>query len=388
MELVTLRDGAFEPVEFILESDSVALEHYAERDGLSLNAFFLDEDGDGDLDIVYPRNHQNSILFEQIAPMVFAPARQIAFRVFRSPITRGPNVDLDGDGDLDLVSTHYGSVQINLARSPGAIRNFSTNSFVGTAGAVQICGFVIKGESPQTVILRGLGPGVFISPIDTKKLQNPRLRLHAGRRLIASNDDWRDHPVPVTDLIQSGISIGPGGPGRPHDREAALRIRLKPGAYTVNVKGELGDSGVGICAIDVDRRIPTDSMRVNMSGRTWIGRDQNIAIGGFVIEGDSPVKVLIRGLGPSLAERGLAAHLVDPQLKLHKRNEGIGSNVLSVNDDWRSVANANEIAALPNAPKHGREAAILTTLAPGRYTVHMSDSGGGTGIGIIAVDRL
>lgn len=282
------------------------------------------------------------------------------------------DIDFDGDGDIDRVYNH--SITWNLESNPGSITNFSTRAHVGSGPDILIGGFIIEGESPQTVILRGIGPSLsefgIASPLD-----DPELYLYSGQQLIASNDDWQS--LEDADKIQSA-GIAPT-----HPNEAALRVRLNPGAYTVHLKGKSGGTGVGIVAVDSDNQMPANSLQVNISSRALVNEGENLAIGGFVIEGDTPVKVLIRGLGPMLQEHGLDNPLADPNLTLFS-----GNTIIASNDDWMDNANASEIAALADAPTYDSEAAILTELEPGRYTVHLRGTKNDTGVGIIAIDRI
>ncbi|MCB1786034.1 MAG: VCBS repeat-containing protein [Gammaproteobacteria bacterium] len=378
MVLITLRNGRFERVEIPVESDTVSVADQPRQGG----AFFLDIDLDGDLDVVYrqedpnPASIRDSFVYEQIAPLVFAPpVRTTEDLSGRYPIlSRSHDIDLDDDGDLDTFRDPTGQVDINLERSPGSIRSFSTRSYVGESGAdVQVGGFIIEGHSAQTVILRGLGPSLAAEGI-RRPLQDPQLQLYSGKTVIASNDDWGAHPQ--ADRIASA-GIAPTDP-----KEAALRVRLNPGVYTVILKGRPGDTGVGIVAIDNDIQMPSMATQTSLSGRALIGPGENVAVGGFIIDGDTPVKVLLRGLGPSLAEAGIDRPLSDPTLTLYA-----GQQPILANDDWQEAANAAEIAALAHAPQYAKEAAILTELPPGTYTVHLRNADGTNGVGIVAVDR-
>ena len=373
MELITLRNGQFERIDIPLESDTVSRADYARAGG----AFFHDIDQDGDLDVVYrAEGAPVSFIFEQTTPLVFAPPRKTLEDLSYGYPELVPvhTIDLDDDGDLDTFNDVTGQVDINLERSPGSIRSFSTRSYVGESGAdVQVGGFIIEGHSAQTVILRGLGPSLAAEGI-RRPLQDPQLQLYSGKTVIASNDDWGAHPQ--ADRIASA-GIAPTDP-----KEAALRVRLNPGVYTVILKGRPGDTGVGIVAIDNDIQMPSMATQTSLSGRALIGPGENVAVGGFIIDGDTPVKVLLRGLGPSLAEAGIDRPLSDPTLTLYA-----GQQPILANDDWQEAANAAEIAALAHAPQYAKEAAILTELPPGTYTVHLRNADGTNGVGIVAVDR-
>ena len=138
-----------------------------------------------------------------------------------------------------------------------------------------------------------------------------------------------------------------------------------------------------VAVYDVDDSLP---YLKNISTRSWVGTGHAISIAGFVITGNTPKQILIRGLGPSMQETfpQLGA-LSDPQLRLYQ-----GPTVIETNDDWGDAANAAEIRALPASlrPSDAKEPAILMTLEPGLYTAHLLGVDGTTGIGNVAVYDL
>jgi hypothetical protein len=106
----------------------------------------------------------------------------------------------------------------------------------------------------------------------------------------------------------------------------------------------------------------------------------DVMIGGFVIQGDTPQTVIVRARGPSLAQFGITNFLANPVLQLFS-----GQTQIAVNDNWQAAANAAEIQSRGFAPDNAFESAILITLAPGAYTAIVTGAGGGTGVGIIEV---
>jgi hypothetical protein len=105
---------------------------------------------------------------------------------------------------------------------------------------------------------------------------------------------------------------------------------------------------------------------------------ENVLIGGFIVTGTDPKRVIVRALGPSVPVGG---RLANPALDLHD-----GNTVIS-NDDWRSDQEA-EIQATGLAPQNDLESAIVRTLAPGSYTAVMRGANGSTGIGLVEVYDL
>src|SRR5205814_783185 len=100
-----------------------------------------------------------------------------------------------------------------------------------------------------------------------------------------------------------------------------------------------------------------------------------VMLTGLIISGTQPQQFLVKALGASLANSGIAGVLVDPVLSLTNAN---GMPVTS-NDDWKS-AQQSDIAATGLAPTNNRESALVTMLAPGNYTAKITGKNGATGI--------
>jgi hypothetical protein len=115
----------------------------------------------------------------------------------------------------------------------------------------------------------------------------------------------------------------------------------------------------------------------------------NVMIGGFIIGGgDTPKRVLVRAIGPSLADFGVASPLADPMVQLFS-----GQTAIAENNDWQTplrlcgpaCGTPADITATGLAPSASLEAAILITLPPGPYTAIVSGFGGATGVGLVEV---
>jgi hypothetical protein len=103
-----------------------------------------------------------------------------------------------------------------------------------------IGGFIIQGDSPQTVVVRARGPSLVPFGI-TNALLDPVLQLFNGSTLVATNDDWQAQTVPGDAAAIQASGFAPSD-----NREAVIRITLPPGAYTAIVSGKGGTTGVGI----------------------------------------------------------------------------------------------------------------------------------------------
>lgn len=98
-------------------------------------------------------------------------------------------------------------------------------------------------------------------------------------------------------------------------------------------------------------------------------------IGGFIVTGTAPKRVILRAIGPSLTSSGVSGVLQDPILALHGPN---GSLIIE-NDNWKDTQ-AAEIEASGLAPEDDREPAIIATLQPGSYTAIVRGKDATTGV--------
>jgi hypothetical protein len=111
----------------------------------------------------------------------------------------------------------------------------------------------------------------------------------------------------------------------------------------------------------------------NISTRTLAGAGDRTLVAGFVVSGTGNKPLLVRAVGPTLANFGVANPLADPNLTILR-----GSTSVATNNDWGNAASlvtlAAQVGAFPLTPG-SRDAAAQVSLAPGTYTAVV---GGGT----------
>ena len=110
-----------------------------------------------------------------------------------------------------------------------------------------------------------------------------------------------------------------------------------------------------------------------------VGLGEDVLIGGFIIQGDTLKKVILRAIGPSLVSSGIIGFLQDPALELHDASGAL----LDSNDNWQESLEAGEIIDSGIAPSDPREAAIVARLAPGSYTFILFGVNNTTGVGLV-----
>src|SRR6266496_1199776 len=245
------------------------------------------------------------------------------------------------------------------------LSNISARGFVQTGNNVMIAGFIIQGIQPKRVIVRAIGPELTLYGVPNV-LADPTLELHdGGGALIASNDNWQ-HTI-IDGIITAGqvaeIQNSGHAPGDPS--ESAIVATLPPGKYTAIVRGK--NLIVGVALVEVyDLSPETNSILANISTRSFVQTADNVMIGGFIVAGTEPKRVIVRAIGPELTQFGVPNVLANPTLELH---DGAGA-VIASNDNWQTTIiggiitqdQVQEILNSGRAPADTRESAIIANL--------------------------
>ena len=122
---------------------------------------------------------------------------------------------------------------------------------------------------------------------------------------------------------------------------------------------------------------------VNISTRGRVETGDNVMIGGFIVGGNEPARVVVRALGPSLTGDGVPGALQDPHLQLVDSS----GTLVAENDGWRSTQES-QIIATGVPPRDDREAATLAELPPGNYTAVVRGNANTTGVALVEVYTL
>jgi hypothetical protein len=250
--------------------------------------------------------------------------------------------------------------------------DLATRAAVRTDDEVVIAGFIVSGPDAKKVLLRGIGPSMSVGGVPVPgRLEDPVIALYSSSgTLMASNNDWQDSQkaeIEATGLAPSASA------------EAALLVTLAPAAYTVQLSGLNRSTGIGLA--EVYDLAPKDSHLANISARARVGDGDDVTIGGFVVGGENSgrARILIRGLGPSLA---VPKPLPDPVIEVRDRNGAI----LASNDNWRT--NEAQVASTGIPPADDRESALVVTLPTDGYTAILRGANSGTGVGVIEIYHL
>lgn len=267
---------------------------------------------------------------------------------------------------------------IGWATIPGNVQlvNISTRLVAGMNDQVGIGGFIIRGSTRKKVLIRGIGPSLGSRGV-ASPLGDPLLELRdAGANLITMNDNWRT--TQEAEINATGIP--------PTDeRESAIVATLDPGkGYTAILKGTNGATGVGLVEI-YDLEVNSGPDLANISTRGQVLTSENIMIGGFILQGVNQQTVVVRALGPSLADAGVTGALADPTLSVVDAQ----GNTLIANDNWQDdPGQANALQQAKIAPTRSAESAVIVNALPGSYTAQVRGKDGGTGVALVEVYNI
>lgn len=310
------------------------------------------------------------------------------------------NVQAGQAGDYTVVvSNSVGSVLSDPATltvgTKSRLVNIATRAYCGTGNSVTIGGFVISGSAAKRVLIRAVGPTLTTQGIGANEvLTNPTIEVHDathGNAVIAINDDWGDNAnaAEITSVARL-IGASPLDPG--DTRSSGLLLSLPPGVYSFIAQGRGGATGIVLLEVYDAEPSNLSATFYNIASRAYATTGNGVAIGGFVISGNRAKRVLLRGVGPTLATQGIGAGelLANPTIELHDASRG--NVVIARNDDWGSNANAAEIrtegariGATPLALSDVHSAALLLTCQPGVYSFIASGYANTSGVVLVEV---
>jgi hypothetical protein len=214
------------------------------------------------------------------------------------------------------------------------------------------------------------------------KLNDPVLSLYGPTgELILSNDDWRSSQE--DEIMATGIA--------PTDNRESALIATLPGTdqglgYTAIMSGVDHSTGIGVVEV-YDLDLEASSRLVNISTRGRVEPDDGVLIGGIIVLGSEAQQVILRAIGPSLAEAGLSGAMADPTLELYDSNGGL----MAINDNWPD-SQESEVIATGIPPGNEFEPAIVATLSGSpsgtAYTAIVRGTNNTAGVALVEVYSL
>lgn len=289
-------------------------------------------------------------------------------------------------------SSTAGALSLTRARSPAAsarLSNVSIRASAGTGADTLIAGAAIQGAGTLPVLVRAIGPGLTQFGV-ARTLLDPRLEIYRSEVLAAQTN------TTGPDIAAASAYVGAFPPlersTSAASSDAALVGQATSGTLTAHCSSASGTPGIALLEFyDASGASTSGSARfVNLSSRARVDAGEGLIVVGFVVSGPGSVTLLLRGVGPTLQQFGVADFLRDPLIELYA-----GATRIAGNDNWRAV-DASEFARLEEARAavgafalgSTSDAAMLVTLPAGSYTLQVRDAAGRSGIALAEIHEV
>ena len=315
-----------------------------------------------------------------------------------------PSVGRGKDYDYRLVaingfdSVASSSAKIQSLRS--SLANIATRGRIGSGAEALILGFVIEGTGPIDILATAKGPDLANVGISNFAL-DPTVSLFPFGVTApdVQNDDWGADAAAIGDFVDRSFAQAIADS---NSKDAALAFSPDgTQLFTAIVNDNENANGVGLVEVfdasGTSRNgvAPNDSQNrlVNVATRGFVGTGADVLIAGFIVDGVVDSKLLLRGLGPSIA--GLSGTLENPTITLFRTDftqPGFPQIEVATNDDWEDdptkvdeiIAVSNDVgAAVLNTGS--KDSILLVDAMPGLYSFVLSGVSEGTGIGLVEV---
>jgi hypothetical protein len=184
---------------------------------------------------------------KQVGAFDFTGAGSLDAALAVSPAAGSYSMQVSGNGGAtgNALAEIYDATQ-NVTASTPRLTNVSARTQVGTGDNILIAGFVIRGGTARTVLIRATGPALTdfgVSGI----LADPKLQLvpTGTSTVIAENDDWGGDPQ----ITAAGSRVGAFPLVNGGSKDAAIFVTLPPGNYSAQVTGANGGTGIGLIEV-------------------------------------------------------------------------------------------------------------------------------------------
>ncbi len=274
--------------------------------------------------------------------------------------------------------------------SPSRLANLSTRGYVPVGGALTP-GFAWRGTGPKNLLVRAVGPTLAQCGVGGS-LADPRLEIipAGAATALLNNDNWStagELPAFLAATAAAGAFALDAG-----SKDAAALITLQTDAsrsHTMRLTS-VNPAADGIVLAEIYDTDPASSpgRLAAVSSLGFAGAGDRALVPGFTIAGTAPKRLLIRAIGPGLAQFGVTDVLADPQISIHAT--GLRAAVAS-NDDWSgepAFIAATSAAGAFTLAAGSKDAALIVSLPPGGYTVGVTGAGGATGNVLVEIYDL
>lgn len=282
-------------------------------------------------------------------------------------------------------------ILVGVAGGAGRIMNVSTLTQVAPVQQPTL-GFVVADDGmPRTWLLRAISDG--LRPFGVAPtLPEPEFWVTGAAGLVAH--DRGDAASGDAAYWAAQVGAFPAHrswspilfPNAPTSDSGVVSV-LNPGSYSFRAAGATGGSGWALLEVYDSAVDGASGGLKNASARNTIGPDAATITLGFTISGPTPVRLLVRGVGPALRGFGIARAVLHPAVMLFDAK----GHTVAANTGWGNdpvLASAAKTAGAFPFAAGSDDAATIVSLEHGAYTARLFTVDGGSGEGLVEVYTL
>jgi serpin B len=275
------------------------------------------------------------------------------------------------------------------ARPTAGLSSVSIRAVAGDGANSLIAGAMVQGSGTLPMLVRAIGPGLANFGI-TNWLRHPTLEIYRGDSLSARTNTLGTGVTAASPYVGAFAPLESSAGGAASD--VGLVGQAAGGALTAICSAAPNEPGVALVELYDATAAPTATSArvVSLSGRARVAAGEELIVVGFVVTGEGYVQLLLRGVGPTLAQFGVADFLPDPTIALYA-----GNTLIAANDNWRD-GDANAAGRLQDAARSvgdfdlasANDAALLVTLPAGTYTLQVRGAAGQSGVALAEIYQV
>ncbi len=268
---------------------------------------------------------------------------------------------------------------------PARLTNLSVRAVAGSGADALVAGAVVQGTGNLPLLVRAVGPGLrpygVANPLRDPALELFRATTSAGKTAAFATDAQVASAYVGAFPLAAASNTAPG--------DAALLGQAAVGTLTAQCRSATDASGLALLEFYDATATPTATSArfANISSRARVENGEGIVVIGFVVAGEGELRLLLRGVGPSLTQFNVPGVLADPSIELFS-----GNTLVAANDNWRSDGPA-AATTLQDAGRavgafdlaSANDAALLVTLRAGSYSLHVRGVSGQTGVALAEI---
>jgi serpin B len=191
-------------------------------------------------------------------------------------------------GDAGVALLEFYDVAAAPSATSSRVVNFSGRARVEGGAGLMVVGFVVAGEGEIRLLLRGVGPALTQLGV-TGVLDDPIIELFSGDAVVAANDSWQSGDPAFAAQIANAAQAA-GAFALASTKEAALLVTLRAGAYTLQVRGAAGQTGVALAEIyevaptEFDAATSTNAVGLDLYRQLATPAGTNLVLSPYSIE--------------------------------------------------------------------------------------------------------